>query len=114
GKDTNENDRIVYLKTNPDNHRVLKRWEIENYLYDKEVLVNYCKSNQLNFDQETYDNFVSDINNQNLKDHTSQIKNICGIKNSINPEKFKLELSKYITQDMEVYSELESCVIRRE
>lgn len=37
GKPNNENDRQVYLKNNPENHRVLKRWEIENYLFDKEV-----------------------------------------------------------------------------
>ena len=41
GKNTNENDRKQYLNTNPNNHRVLKRWEIENYLYDKEVLRAY-------------------------------------------------------------------------
>lgn len=30
--------RDRYLRLNSDNHRVLTRWEIENYLFDKEVL----------------------------------------------------------------------------
>lgn len=42
GRATSENDRQVYLNTNPQSHRVLKRLEIENYLYDKEVLKAYC------------------------------------------------------------------------
>jgi AAA15 family ATPase/GTPase len=113
GRDTNENDRLVYLQNNPNNHRVLKRWDIENYLYDKEVLTNYCDKNGLRFDEASYDQFVTDIMNQNLKDATGRIKNFCGITSSINAEKFKLTLSEYITEDMMVYRELISCVIER-
>lgn len=110
GKITTEKDREIYLQNNPDNHRILKRWEIENYLYDKQVLNNYCDNNGLQFDESDYDAFVTDIFNQNLKDATGRIKNICGIKSSINPEKFKLILSEYIEEDMDVYSELVSCI----
>jgi len=110
GKDTSENDRQVYLQNNPDNHRVLKRWEIENYLYDKEVLINYCTRNSLVFDEASYDQFVTDIMNQNLKDATGRIKNFCNITSSINAENFKLTLSEYITEDMAVYRDLVSCV----
>lgn len=113
GRDTNENDRQVYLQNNPDNHRVLKRWEIENYLYDKEVLESYCDNNGLVFDGQAYNQFVTDIVNQNLKDATGRIKNFCGITSSINPEKFKLTLSEYISEDMAVYKELVSCVFER-
>ncbi|BFM40201.1 ATP-binding protein [Synechocystis sp. LKSZ1] len=114
GKNIDENDRAIYLQNNPNNHRVLKRWEIENYLYDKEVLMNYCKANSLDFDEQAYDKLVTDIDNQNLKDITGQIKNICGVKTSINPEKFKLTLSRHVNPGMKVYLELESCVINRE
>ncbi|EJL6559985.1 hypothetical protein NMS15_002902 [Vibrio cholerae] len=113
GRNTNNNDRQVYLQNNPDNHRVLKRWEIENYLYDKEVLFNYCKQNGLVFDEVSYDQFVTDIVNQNLKDATGRIKNFCQITSSINAEKFKLTLSEYMTSDMAVYKELVSCVFER-
>lgn len=113
GKDTTENDRQIYLQNNPENHRVLRRWEIENYLYDKEVLINYCSKNELVFDEESYDQFVIDIINQNLKDVTGRIKNFCGITSSVNAEKFKLTLSEHVTEDMRVYQELVACVFER-
>ncbi len=75
GKSNDENDRQVYLQNNPQNHRVLKRWEIENYLYDKEVLKSYCTSNNLDFNETEYDKYVTNIYNQNLKDETGRIKN---------------------------------------
>ncbi len=113
GKDTNENDRQQYLKTNPDNHRVLKRWEVENYLYDKEVLKAYCEGETLNFDEACYDTFVTDIENQNLKDATGHIKNFCGIKGSVSADSFKKALAAYVTNEMAVFGELESCIFSR-
>jgi len=113
GKDTSEKDRLIYLQNNPSNHRVLKRWEIENYLYDKEVLVKYCSQNGLDFDEVSYDEFVTDINNQNLKDATGRIKNFCNITGSITAESFKLTLSEHISGDMNIYQELVSCVFER-
>ena len=113
GKETNESDRLIYLKNNPHSHRVLNRWELENYLFDKEVLNKYCNLNGLMFNEALYDNLVQDISNQNLKDETGKIKNICNIKGSINAETFKINLSKCISQDMTVYAELESCIFNR-
>lgn len=92
---------------------MLKRWEIENYLYDKEVLKQYCAEEGLAFDELSYDAFVNDIENQNLKDQTGKIKNICGITTSVNPEHFKLTLSKHIREDMLVFSQLEDCIFNR-
>lgn len=114
GKKTTEKDRQLYLKHNPDNHRVLKRWEIENYLYDKEVLKKYCLKNSLEFNENDYDSFVENIEDQNLKDATGRIKNFCNLVGSINPEKFKLSLSEYISEDMDVYKSLESCIFEKE
>lgn len=113
GKDTSEKDRQLYLTNNPDNHRVLKRWEIENYLYDKEVLKKYCSENTLEFKEQDYDEFVGNIEDQNLKDATGRIKNYCSIVGSINPEQFKLSLSNYITEDMAVYKSLELCIFAK-
>ena len=110
GKDTNEKTRDQYLENNPDNHRVLKRLEIENYLYDKEVLEKYCQKHELPFDKETYDEKVTDIENKNLKDITPTIRNICGITTSINSEKFKLNLSELISEDMSIFTELEGVI----
>ena len=112
GKDTNEKTRYQYLENNPDNHRVLKRLEIENYLYDKEVLEKYCQKHELPFDKETYDEKVTDIENKNLKDITPTIRNICGITISINSEKFKLNLSELISEDMSIFTELEGVIFK--
>ena len=110
GKTTDANDREVYLKNNSNNHRVLIRWELENYLYDEEVLQAYCAKNGLVFDRDSYRKHVADLVNENVKDQTGLIKNICGIKANINREKFKIELSKCVTSEMSVYKELQDCI----
>lgn len=113
GKPTDQHDREIYLKTNPLTHRILKRWEIKNYLYDKDVLKAYCTREGFPFDELAYDTFVTDINDQNLKDETNWIKNFCGIKGSINVEVFKVELSKCLASQMPVFQELEDCIFPR-
>jgi predicted ATPase len=113
GKLNDENDRQIYLQNNPEFHRIMKRWEIENYLYDKEVLKSYCSINNLTFDEIEYDKFVTDIVSQNLKDATGRIKNYCGINTSINAEKFKITLSEYVKAEMMVFKELEECIFER-
>jgi predicted ATP-binding protein involved in virulence len=114
GKLNDENDRQLYLQNNLQHFRIMKRWEIENYLYDKEVLVAYCSKNGLVFNETEYDKFVTNITDQNLKDETGRIKNYCGITTSINPETFKLTLSQYVTEEMAVYKELEQCIFHRQ
>ena len=74
GKNTDSKTRSVYLENNPNNHRVLERREIENYLYDKEVLKKYCDEKELNFNEEYHNQAVTDIKNQNLKDMVGKIK----------------------------------------
>ena len=113
GRDTSEEDRQEYLRNNPQNHRVLKRFEIENYLFDKEVLSSYCAKNGKTFDAGAYDSFVTDIINQHVKDETGRIKNYCNITGSINSECFKKNLAKCITPDMHVYLELEAVIFNR-
>lgn len=109
----NEDDRQQYLKLNNNNHRVIKRWELENYLYDKSVLKKFCEANGLDFAEGEYDAFVKDIINDHVKDETGRIKNFCNLRISMSPDKFKMELSKYITPDMDVYKELENCIFKR-
>lgn len=110
GKIPTDEDRKNYLANNPSNHRVLNRFEIENYLYDKEVLKKYCQQENLSFNEEEYDNLVSDIRQQQVKDRTGKIKSICGIDKNLNGEKFKKNLSTIISSDMEIYPELEEVV----
>lgn len=113
GRINNESDRQLYLSNNPQNHRVLKRWELENYLYDKHILQKYCSFYGLEFSESDYNSFVTDIENQNLKDESGRIKNFCNIKTNINPETFKINLSYLITEEMTVYQELEHCIFER-
>ncbi|KRS18381.1 AAA family ATPase [Roseovarius indicus] len=114
GKYMDEKDRQIYLRTNSPNHRVLTRWEIENYLFDKDVLKAYCEGEGLTFSEEAYDKLVTNISDQNLKDYVQHIKNFCNIKSSINADVFKVELSKYISAEMPVFRELEKCIFDRQ
>jgi ABC-type cobalamin/Fe3+-siderophores transport system ATPase subunit len=113
GKINTENDRNIFLQNNPSHIRIMKRWEIENYLFDKEVLSAYCNANGLNFNETEYDNLVENIVDLNLKDEISKIRNICGINTSINNTNFKITLSKHIKEDMIVFKELEECIFQR-
>ena len=113
GHVVSEMDRQEYLDTNGNNHRVLKRFEIENYLYDKEILQKYCQICGHEFDEVAYDALVTDIVNQNVKDLTGRIKNICNIITPINPEKFKIALSKVFDSTMSIYVELEEVIFNR-
>ena len=110
GNTTDTNDREAYLTNNPCNHRVLVRWELENYLYDKEVLKKYSAELGLKFNETAYNQSVTDITNDHVKDMTGEIKNICGIVSNINKERFKINLSKCFTPEMAVYKELEDCI----
>ncbi len=110
GKKTTEADRQQYLSNNAANHRVLKRWEIENYLFDREILEVYCSAEGLTFDDTAYAALVGNINDDDVKDETNRIKNICGITTSVDPEKFKRNLAAVIRPEMAVYKELEDCI----
>ena len=57
---------------------------------------------------------LQSIYNQHVKDDTGRIKNFCNLTISINPDKFKIELSKHISSDMNVFDELEKCIFKRE
>jgi predicted ATPase len=110
GKPTTLEERERYLNLNPKNHRMLKRWEIENYLFDRQVLEAYCLSQGLAFNAVKYSELVNDVENQNLKDIAGQIKSLCGITTSVNAERFKLALSTFLKEDMPIFRELEGCI----
>ena len=92
--DASLTERETYFKVNPQNHRILKRREIENYLFDKEVLIKYCNENNYDFDSDFYDSFISNIVLDNVKDQASKIKKACSIKTSFNAESMKKRIGK--------------------
>jgi len=112
GATVTEDMRSRYLRLNPENHRILTRWEIENFLFDKEILKKYCADSGLDFNEVEYDKFVTDIINQDVKKEFSQIKSFCGITTNISKEKFKIDLAGHITNEMDIYKELEKCIFK--
>ena len=113
GKEVSETDRQECLQKYA-NYRILKRFEVENYLYDKEVLKKYCEAKRKKFDEVAYDVFVPDITNQHVKDSTGKIKEICDVHESISAEKFKKNLAEVIEPSMEIYQELERIIFYKE
>lgn len=113
GKIVDEAARQNYLTNNPAFHRVLKRYEIENYLFDKEILKKYCTKHSLVFKEQEYDAFVPDIINDNIKNSSNHIRNFCSIVAPINPEIFKKNLAELITAETSVYAEFQDCIFNR-
>ena len=106
-------DRENYLsKMENKNKRMLKRFEIENYLFDKEILKKYCISNGLFFDELKYDLEITDIVNDRVKDKYAFIKECCNQKISIGNDLFKKKLADFITSDTEVYKEVDEALFR--
>lgn len=105
GAVTTLEDRDRYLRLNLEFHRMLRRREIENYLFDKEVLKAYCVSEGLSFNELGYDAKVSDIHEQDVKSLANHMKNFCGINTSASTERFKLRLAKHCS-DSQVFRDL--------
>ncbi|MBK6770668.1 MAG: hypothetical protein IPG78_00700 [Ignavibacteria bacterium] len=75
-KDKDENNdlgRDNFLKEDRSN-RMLKRRDLENYLFDKELLRNYCDANSIDFKENEYDALIKDINNMDLKPIQPKLK----------------------------------------
>ena len=100
------------------NCRMLYRDLLDNLVFFDKIKVGHQvfggNKNQLVFSETDYDTYVTDIMNQHVKDETGKIKNFCNLRVNVNPERFKIELSKCITPDMNVYKELEDCIFRRQ
>lgn len=114
GKPVDEVTRQKYLSQHNDRHRILKRFEIENYLFDKDVLKAYCEQNSLSFIEAEYDRLIKDIKTQNIKSITGEIKRVCSVTCSISKNKFKLDLASAVNTNMAVYKELESIIFTRQ
>lgn len=114
GKPSTEETRQQYLKYQGNGHRVLRRWEIENYLFDKEILSSYCHAEGLTFDETSYDDLVKNIDDQNIKDEIGRIKSICGISTNVNKEVFKKLLAEHVVSTTAVYADLENSIFNRQ
>ena len=107
---TSDEARQKYLADHENHHRMLKRVELENYAFDKEVVRAYCGAKGGTFDEARYDQHLPDIRNGDIKDKISIIKSICSIDINTSTNKFKLNLADYIKEGTAIYEELEGCI----
>jgi predicted ATPase len=104
----NDQAREVFIKENK-SHKMLKRREVENYLFDKEILKKFCLAKSKEFDEVGYDSLITDIKCQKLKSAQKKIEVFCNSSESI--EQFKKELSKYVSPDTAVFKEIEESIL---
>ncbi|MCP6717970.1 MAG: ATP-binding protein [Patescibacteria group bacterium] len=92
-----------------DSHRrILLRREIENYLFDKEVLKLFCLARNVTFNEHKYDSVVDGVELQDLKPIQQKIKEVCSFKGNI--EEFKLKLTGFVLPKTNIYKELKECI----
>lgn len=103
-------ERGTFLGASPD-HRMLERREIENYLFDSEILAKYIGAQSGALDIAKYDLVVTDIAKQDLKagQTLQQLTQLCGVAGTVHD--FKIALAPFITTNTNVYAALKGCVL---
>jgi energy-coupling factor transporter ATP-binding protein EcfA2 len=96
-----ESERENFLNSDT-SHRMLKRREIENYLFDKEILQIFCSQKSTKFDENKYNSKVIDINQQDLKPIQQDIQACCGISGNITD--FKRDLAKAVLNSTQIFT----------
>lgn len=107
---TNE-DRQNFINENA-NHRMLKRREIENYIFDKEILKKFCEQKSITFNEVKYNSKVIDINQQDLKTVQQDIQTCCGASGDISV--FKRDLAKVVSRDSQIFKDLSEIIFLTE
>lgn len=102
-----EAERNAFIAADPA-HRMLLRREVENYVFDKEVVKAHCARIGTVFDEARYDAAVADIVTQDLKLVQQEVKAACGAGGTV--PQFKLDLAKSVLPTMALYVELESVI----
>lgn len=105
GQPTTDEDRKDWLAESEIN-RMLKRKEIENYLFDYEVIKKAYPS----ITEENYKKIIEDCQHGEAKDSAGNLKELCAPGNRMNKEDFKIFLSQHITKGMNIYNELKECI----
>lgn len=104
-----EQERTDFINASTSN-RMLERREIENYLFDFELLSAYSTSAGHHIDKSDYDKIVTNIEQQDLKSGTilSDLQKLAKGKGALGD--FKLELAKFITPETEIYKKLKAVI----
>lgn len=104
GTPTLDSEREEFIQKDPISRRMLLRKEIENYLYDFEIL-----NKAYGISKEDYDKIIGDIN-EDVKSKTGELMKYFGIKTGMNGNQFKIHLSTIVSPDMSIYKELEDLI----
>ncbi|MEK7610692.1 MAG: AAA family ATPase [Patescibacteria group bacterium] len=104
---SSDQERNTFIKSDLSNKMLMRR-EIENYLFDKEILKKFCSSNSKTFNESRYDSKVTDIKDQKLKLVQQEILASC--QGSGNIQQFKKELAKHVSPDTGVFQEVETSI----
>jgi len=104
-------ERTAFLKESKAN-RMLERRELENYLYDKEIVALCAKAAGIAFDEARYDAAVKDVRTQDLKmaPVPAEVQQLCGSK--LSADKLKVQLAGHVTAGTAVYAELHACIFK--
>ena len=108
-RDTRTNEEREDWLSTPRN-RMLNRREVENYIFDFDVLKAYCASRGRVLDRVRYDAIVTDVAMQDLKagHTTATLKELCGDA-AVSNAKFKLALAPHIL-GTRAFDELEAAI----
>lgn len=104
-----DSERTAFLEQSPAN-RMLTRREIENYLFDFEILSSYCAERGERIDRAAYDALVPNIQSADLRagQTLQHLTHLCKFSGSVH--EFKLTLAAHITTDTASYSDLEASI----
>lgn len=103
----NDAERVAFLGEWINNRMTVRR-EIENYLFDKEVLQNYAAAKGVVFDEGMYNGVVNDVLLQDLKLVETAIRN--SVASAVNIADFKKELRLHVLNGGTIYNELKACI----
>ncbi len=90
------------------NKKMLARREIENYLFDINIIQSYSAENQLQVDQNLLLELIGDSQTQDLKLKQNKIKDLLKFRGSL--DDLKIALAGHIRVGTPVYEELKKCI----
>lgn len=101
-----DNDRDTWL-SEAAHHRMLPRREIENYLFDFDVVQSLARSRDCDLDRAAYDEIVTDIAHQDLKPTVQRLMRLCRHEGSA--VEFRRALASHV-RGTEAFRELSTAI----
>ena len=106
GTPTTLDQRTQWIAEAPDLRKMLVKKEIENYLFDYEIVHHAYP----NFDKTAYDVVIPDINADDVKERGGALLQALGINTGLNADGLKKRLAGFVTPDTAVYIELNTII----